>query len=98
MRPALEYLRQLERYLLGKQTAAEAEAWRVRQLVDSDLAADAAAQQLLYQGLRLAGRQQLRQELELIHARLQRPARRHTWWQSATGHLRNRLAAPRKGR
>ncbi|WP_139925265.1 hypothetical protein [Hymenobacter sp. DG01] len=98
MRPALDYLRQLERYLLGQPTAAEAEAWRVRQLVDAELAADVATQQLLYQGLQLAGRQQLRQELELIHARLERPARRHTWWQSATGPLRSLLAARRKSR
>ncbi|MBX0291666.1 hypothetical protein K3G63_14540 [Hymenobacter sp. HSC-4F20] len=97
MRPTLEYLRQLERHLLGQHTAAEAEAWRVRQLLDSELAADADTQQLLYQGLQVAGRQQLRRELELIHARLERPSRRQTWWQAATSPLRSLLVRRSRG-
>ena len=42
----------------------------MRLLTDGELAMEADAQRQLYYGLRLAGRQQLRQELRLIHARL----------------------------
>ena len=49
----------------------------MQQLVDAELAADVDAQRLLYQGIRLAGRRQLRRELASIHQRLYRP--RYAW-------------------
>jgi hypothetical protein len=70
MRPALERLHLIEQQLLNGPAALPAGEWQLRQLFDGELAADAAAQQQLYHGLRAAGRQQLRQELHQIHARL----------------------------
>jgi hypothetical protein len=70
MRPELERLRLIEQQLLNGPAALPAEDWNVRQLIDGELAADTDAQRQLYHGLRLAGRQQLRQELRQIHARL----------------------------
>jgi len=74
MRPALERLHLIEQQLLNDPAALPAADWHLRQLLDSELATDTAAQQQLYHGLRRAGRQQLRHELrhELrqIHARL----------------------------
>lgn len=70
MRPALERLHLIEQQLLNGPAALPAEEWQLRQLFDGELAADATAQQQLYHGLRAAGRQQLRQELRQIHARL----------------------------
>ena len=70
MRPELERLHLIEQQLLNTPAALPAEDWQLRQLFDSELAADTEAQQQLYHGLRQAGRQQLRQELRLIHARL----------------------------
>jgi hypothetical protein len=87
MRPALERLLHLENYLLGRPTAADAARWQLQLLTDPELAADADAQRQLYQGLREAGRQQLRRELDLIHARLEHTARRRTWLQVATAGL-----------
>ena len=70
MRPELERLHLIEQQLLNTPAALPAEDWHLRQLLDGELAADAAVQQHLYHGLRLAGRKQLRQELRQIHARL----------------------------
>jgi hypothetical protein len=70
MRPELERLHLIEQQLLNTPAALPAEDWHLRQLLDGELAADAEAQRQLYHGLRLAGRQQLRQELCQIHARL----------------------------
>ncbi|GAB2859866.1 hypothetical protein [Hymenobacter ruber] len=70
MRPELERLQLIEQQLLNGPAALPAEDWTVCLLIDGELAADAEAQQQLYHGLRLAGRQQLRQELRQIHARL----------------------------
>ncbi|MET4074132.1 hypothetical protein [Hymenobacter sp. UYCo722] len=70
MRPALERLLLIEQQLLNGPAALPAADWYLRQLLDGELAADAAAQQQLYHGLRAAGRQQLRHELRAIHARL----------------------------
>lgn len=78
MRPELERLHLIEQQLLRGPAALPAAAWRLRQLLDGDLAADAGAQQQLYHGLRLAGRRQLRHELRLIHERLYAP--RTTGW------------------
>ncbi|WP_201977871.1 hypothetical protein [Hymenobacter rubidus] len=75
MRPELERLRLIEQQLLNGPAALPAEDWRLRQLLDGELAADAAAQQQLYHGLRRAGRRQLGQELRQIHARLY-----GSWW------------------
>lgn len=73
MRPELERLHLIEQQLLLGPAALPAAEWRLRQLLDGDLAADAAMQQELYHGLRLAGRQQLRGELQLIHEQLYAP-------------------------
>ena len=78
MRPELERLHLIEQQLLGTPAALPADEWHLRQLLDGELALDAAAQQQLYQGLRLAGRRQLRHELQLIHERLHAP--RATSW------------------
>lgn len=70
MRPELERLRLIEQQLLNPPAALPAEDWHLRQLLDGELAADAEAQRQVYHALRRAGRQQLRQELRQIHARL----------------------------
>ncbi|MDQ2795198.1 MAG: hypothetical protein M3Y12_14495 [Bacteroidota bacterium] len=70
MRPELKRLQIIEQQLLNGPDARPAEEWTLRQLFDGELAADTATQQQLYHGLRRAGRQQLRQELRQIHARL----------------------------
>jgi hypothetical protein len=70
MRPELERLRLIEEQLLNGPAALPTEEWNLRLLLDGDLAADADTQRQLYLGLQLAGRQQLRQELRQIHARL----------------------------
>ena len=72
MRPELERLRLIEQQLLHG-PALPAEDWQLCLLLDGELAADTAAQQQLYQGLRLAGRRQLRRELVDIHTRLYGP-------------------------
>lgn len=81
MRPELERLHLIEQQLLRSPAALPAVEWHLRQLLDGDLVADAEAQQQLYCGLRLAGRQQLRHELRLIHERLYapRPSNWLTW-------------------
>ncbi|MVN77479.1 hypothetical protein GO988_14180 [Hymenobacter sp. HMF4947] len=78
MRPELDRLLLIEQQLLDGPAALPAEEWHLRQLLDGELAADTEAQLLLYQGLRLAGRQQLRRELRQIHAQLYAP--RTTGW------------------
>ncbi|GAA4038517.1 hypothetical protein GCM10022409_25040 [Hymenobacter glaciei] len=70
MRPALSRLQLIEQQLLNSPAALPADEWHLHQLLDGELAADAAAQQQLYDGLRTAGRQQLRGELRQIHAQL----------------------------
>jgi hypothetical protein len=86
MRPELERLHLIEQQLLQTPAALPADEWHLRQLFDPELALDTAVQQQLYHGLRLAGRQQLRRELQLIHADLctSRPsawlASLRRWW------------------
>ncbi|MET4076522.1 hypothetical protein [Hymenobacter sp. UYCo722] len=86
MRPELDRLQLIEQQLLRTLAALPADEWRLRQLFDPELAADTAAQRQLYQGLRLAGRRQLRRELQLIHVRLYAPGPRswlawlRRWW------------------
>jgi hypothetical protein len=86
MRPELDRLLLIEQQLLHGPAALSAQEWHLRQLLDEELAADAEAQQLLYHGLRLAGRQQLRHELQQIHAQLYAPHRAgwlaglRRWW------------------
>ncbi|HEX8330438.1 MAG TPA: hypothetical protein VF629_23100 [Hymenobacter sp.] len=78
MRSELERLQFIERQLLHRPAALPAHEWNVRLLIDGDLHADTVAQQQLYQGLRLAGRRQLRHELRQIHEQLHGP--RATGW------------------
>lgn len=73
MRPELERLHLIEQQLLNGPAFLPAEDWHLHQLFDGELEADAEAQRQLYHGLRRAGRQQLRQELHQIHARLYAP-------------------------
>jgi hypothetical protein len=89
MRPELERLAYIEAYLLRPQPLpADAAAWATQRLLDPELAADAEAQQQLYAGLQLAGRQQLRRELSAIHHRLyDAPG----WWQQLTRRVRTSL-------
>lgn len=91
MRPALERLRLIEQQLLGTPAALAPADWRLRLLLDGDLAADTSAQQRLYRGLRAAGRQQLHQELRQIHAHLYppQPGRWPNWLARLTGWLRH---------
>ena len=87
MRPELERLQLIEQQLLHGPAARPAAEWYLRQLLDGELTADTAAQRQLYQGLRLAGRQQLRRELRQLHAQLYAPPAtgwrawlRRWWW------------------
>jgi hypothetical protein len=91
MRPALERLQHIEHQLLGQPTAAQVQQWQVQLLTDPELAPDAQAQQQLYQALQQAGRQQLRRELDLIHARFSRAEQRRGWLRAATDKLRQVL-------
>jgi hypothetical protein len=82
MRPELERLQRIEYYLAD---ATSAPSGPIEQLFDADWKADTELQRQLYQGLRLAGQQQLRRELHQIHQRLYR---RRGWLQAATSQLR----------
>ncbi len=75
MRPELTRLHWIEQYLLGSPAPAATAAWQLQRVLDPELAADAAAQQQVYAGLRAAGRQQLRRELRTLHAQLYGPRR-----------------------
>ncbi|TGD81858.1 hypothetical protein [Hymenobacter wooponensis] len=92
MRPELEHLQRLEHHLLGHPTPTETIQWQVQLQQDPVLAADAELQQHLYHGILLAGRQQLRQELEEIHTQLYRP--RRTWLRHAVARLHQALRWP----
>ncbi|WP_223648357.1 hypothetical protein [Hymenobacter psoromatis] len=81
MRPALERLSLIEEQLRNGPAALPAAEWQLRRLLDPDLDADVAAQQQLYQCLRLAGRRQLRRELAALHARLYGQPRWLAWAQ-----------------
>ncbi len=73
MRPELDRLLLIEQQLFNGPAALPPADWDLRRLLDGDLDDDVHAQQQLYQGLRGAGRQQLRRELRAIHARLYGP-------------------------
>lgn len=88
MRPELARLQRIEQHLLGPATPDA--AWPLQLLTDPDLAADAGAQQQLYAGLHQAGRQQLRQELRLIHRQLYGPGAAG-WLRHAATNLRTWL-------
>ncbi len=70
MRPELETMQRLEGYLHGNLNEEERVEVEVRLLWDREWQENLAAQQTAYQALRVAGRQRLRQQLQLIHARL----------------------------
>jgi hypothetical protein len=94
MRPELEHLQRLEQHLLGHPTPPETALWQARLQLDTGLTAEAELQQHLYQGLFLAGRRQLRQELEDIHTQLYRP--RRTWLRNAVRCLHQVLRWPKR--
>lgn len=70
MRPLLEEVQTLEAYLEGSLPEEQHLDLAVRLLWDRELQQKLAAQQLAYRVIRLAGRRQLRLELEAIHVRL----------------------------
>ena len=70
MRPELEEIRLLEDYLHDNLPEEQHQHVSVRLLWDWVWQRNLAAQQTAYRALKLAGRRQLRQELESIHARL----------------------------
>ncbi|GAB3282318.1 hypothetical protein GCM10027347_58530 [Larkinella harenae] len=69
MRPELEEVQLLEAYLQGSLPEDQRIDVSVRLLWNRDWQQNVAAQKLAYQALRLAGRQQLRQELDAIYIR-----------------------------
>jgi hypothetical protein len=94
MRPELERLQDIERQLLSAVSSAEAAAWNVKLMLDTELGADTEDQRLLYQGIYLAGQRQLRRELAAIHQRLYAP-QRTGWLHTATAGLRSFLTRRR---
>jgi hypothetical protein len=68
MRPELLRLQFIEQHLLAAPSAAA--DWATHLLLDPDLATDIEAQRQLYAGLHAAGQQQLRRELNAMHAQL----------------------------
>ncbi len=70
MRPELEEVQLLEAYLRGSLSEEQRIDVSVRLLWNPDWQQKLAAQKLAYQALRLAGRQQLRRELDAIYVRL----------------------------
>ncbi len=70
MRPELEEMQLLEGYVQGTLVEEQHINVSIRLLWDRLWQRNLAAQQTAYQALRLAGRQQLRRELNAIHTRL----------------------------
>ncbi|RRB07295.1 hypothetical protein [Larkinella rosea] len=70
MRPELEEVQLLESYLQGNLSEEQSLDVSVRLLWNQEWQQKLAAQKLAYQALRLAGRQQLRRELDAIYVRL----------------------------
>ncbi|KUG08572.1 hypothetical protein [Solirubrum puertoriconensis] len=91
MRPELARLANLEQQLLGTQPPVPEAEWQRMLLLDTGLAADAHAQQQLYAGLKLAGRRQLRHELEAIHSGLYGPVAAG-WLRRTTARLQQALS------
>lgn len=97
MRPELKRLQTIEHQLLAATPPLDAAAWDVQCLLDAELEADTETQQLLYQGITLAGRRQLRRELAAIHQRLY-ASPRTGWLHTATAGLRSFLTRRLSGR
>jgi hypothetical protein len=70
MRPDLEEIQLLESYLQGTLREEQRIDVSVRLLWNPDWQQKLAAQKLAYRALRLAGRRQLRHELDAIYSRL----------------------------
>lgn len=70
MRPELEEVHLLEAYLQGTLSEEQQLDVSVKLLWNQDWQQKLTAQKLAYQALRLAGRQQLRRELDAIYGRL----------------------------
>ena len=70
MRPELEEVKLLENYLYRGLPEEEQMEVEIRLLWDQKYEKRLLAQQVAYQALQQAGRQQLRHELRAIHARL----------------------------
>ncbi|MDJ1501660.1 hypothetical protein [Xanthocytophaga agilis] len=70
MRPELEEVKLLEEYVQERLTEDQQQNTSIRLLWDKVWQHKLIAQKTAYKALRLAGRQQLRSELESIHSRL----------------------------
>ncbi|RDC64219.1 hypothetical protein [Adhaeribacter pallidiroseus] len=70
MRPELEDIKQLEDLVNGSLPEEQAQDLEIRLLWDQSWQLALRQQQVAYQAIRAAGRQQLRAELKSIHARL----------------------------
>ena len=70
MRPELTLIQLLDNYLHKRLSKADRREAEVRLLWDQELQQQLEAQKVAHQALRLAGRKQLRHELETIHKRL----------------------------
>lgn len=70
MRPQLEEIKLLETYLAGTLAEEQRIEVEIRLLWDQEWQSQLNHQELAYQAIRCAGRKQLKNELEAIHARL----------------------------
>ena len=70
MRPELEEIQLLEDYLGGSLREEQEQEVGIRLLWDQEWQQKVAQQQLAYHALRMAGREQLRRELQAIHQKL----------------------------
>ncbi len=70
MRPELENIKKLEDYVGGYLPEDQAQDMEIRLLWDQSWQMALSQQQVAYQAIKAAGRQQLRAELKIIHARL----------------------------
>ncbi|QMU27826.1 hypothetical protein [Adhaeribacter radiodurans] len=70
MRPELEEIKRLEDFLKNSLPEEQTVDLEIQLLWDQDWQRSLAQQKLAYQALRVAGREQLRKELQTIHQRL----------------------------
>jgi hypothetical protein len=70
MRPELENIKRLEDYIKDNLPVEQAQDLEIRLLWDHSWQMALSQQQIAYQAILAAGRQQLRAELKSIHARL----------------------------
>lgn len=81
MRKSLRDIQTLEAYLAGKLSPAEQAHLQTQLLIHPSLYEDMKAQQLVHLLVRNQGRQQLKAELETIHASLEQDEGKRSWWE-----------------